>query len=94
MFSLGADDDDLDFTPSNGAGLMSLFGKTSSSSPGGKSDSLKFSAPKQPKPEPRADSGGGSASGKFVVNVSVLYSIRALPTCSSCQSYTTHYVML
>ncbi|KAL5267002.1 hypothetical protein ACHWQZ_G004145 [Mnemiopsis leidyi] len=60
MFSLGADDDDLDFTPNSGAGLMSLFGKASSSSPGGKSDSLKFSAPKQPKPEPKTDSGTGS----------------------------------
>ena len=57
MFSLGADDDDLDFTPSNGAGLMSLFGK----SPGkaGRSDSLKFSAPKQPKPEPKSDTSSG-----------------------------------
>ena len=75
MFSLGADDDDLDFTPSNGAGLMSLFGKTSSSSPGGKSDSLKFSAPKQPKPEPRADSGGGSASGKLNLLLMFLFYI-------------------
>ena len=57
MFSLGADEDDLDFTPSNGAGLMSLFGKASS--PGGRSsDSLKFSAPKQPKPEPKSDGAG------------------------------------
>ena len=75
MFSLGADDDDLDFTPSNGAGLMSLFGKTSSSSPGGKSDSLKFSAPKQPKPEPKADSGGGGASGKLDVFLMLLVHI-------------------
>ena len=65
MFSLGADEDDLDFTPNNGAGLMSLFGKTSS--PGGKSDSLKFSAPKQPKPEPKSD---GAGSGKYCVTTS------------------------
>ena len=57
MFSLGADEDDLDFTPSNGSGLMSLFGRTSSTG-SSKSDSLKFSAPKQPKPEPKSDGAG------------------------------------
>ena len=67
MFSLGADDDDLDFTPNSGAGLMSLFGKASSSSPGGKSDSLKFSAPKQPKPEPKTDSGTGSGKSNIPI---------------------------
>jgi hypothetical protein len=67
MFSLGADEDDLDFTPSNGSALMNLFGNTLS--PGGKRDSLKFSAPKQPKPEPKADS---ASTGGYPVTVCIM----------------------
>lgn len=45
MFSFGGDDDDADFTPgSSQGGLKSLFGGGD-----GDSQSLKFSAPKQPK---------------------------------------------
>eukprot|EP00116_Pleurobrachia_bachei_P019087 sb/3479349/ len=69
MFSLGGgEDDELDFSAPSGSGLKNLFSGSKKLS--GSRESLKFSAPKQPKQEPKKD---GTNSGVLFASVCHTY---------------------